>query len=125
MPSTARWPRRIVTAVAFTLTLLATAVPAQAHPYGYPQTVTIAAGATRPEVVRLTWNAGDGPGGYAHDWTFGDVPAASEASVADHDRATVWKVAASVGPLLLLATVVSLLRRQVRRRRAARNRQSS
>jgi hypothetical protein len=58
MPSTARWPRRVVIAVAFTVTLLAMAVPAGAHPYGYPQTVTVAAGATRPEVVRLTWKAG-------------------------------------------------------------------
>ncbi|WP_146247418.1 hypothetical protein [Micromonospora arborensis] len=234
MPSTARWPRRVVIAVAFTLTLLATAVPAQAHPYGYPQTVTIAADATRPEVVHLRWKAGGvdeltllgvelgllpqdrvlldgaisfqasdatilasstpftnyllkqmtvssdghacagavdppsdlvgsgvdvdytcagpvgaarvevrmlsdldpayqtvatgprgqrqvyGPGRYAHDWAFGDAPLPSEASVADHDRATAWKVAGSVGPLLLVAAVVSLLRRQVRRRRAAR-----
>ncbi|MEU7750709.1 hypothetical protein AB0B57_22065 [Micromonospora sp. NPDC049101] len=104
--------------MAFTLTLVAAVDPAAAH----PQTVTIAADANRPELVRLTWNAVDGPGRYAHDRALGDVPAAS---VADHDRATAWKVAASVGPLLLLATVVSLLRRQVRRRRAARNRQSS
>ncbi|MEU7585741.1 hypothetical protein AB0A95_05500 [Micromonospora sp. NPDC049230] len=239
MPSAALWPRRVVTAVAFALTLLATAVPAQAHPYGYPQTVTIAADATRPEVVRLTWKAGGvdeltllgvrlgllpqdrvlldgaisfqasdarilassapftnylltqmtvssdghacagtvdppgdlagsgvdvdytcagpigaarievrmlsdldpayqtvatgpqgqrqvyGPGRYAHDWALGDAPAASGANVADDDRATAGKVARSVGPLLLVAAVVTLLRRQVRRRRVARPRQSS
>lgn len=233
MPSTARWPRRVVIAVAFTVTLLAMAVPAGAHPYGYPQTVAVAADATRPEVVRLTWKAGGvdeltvlgvklgllpqdrvlldgaisfqpsdatvlassapfasyllaqmtvssdghacagtvhpprdlarsgmdvdytcpgpvgaarievrmlsdldqayqtvatgprgqrqvyGPGRYAHDWVLGDVPAASEASVPDHGPATGWKVAGSVGPLLLVAAVVVLLRRQVRRRRVA------
>ncbi|MEU5779672.1 hypothetical protein [Micromonospora lupini] len=239
MPSTARWPRRVVIAVAFTVTLLAVAVPAGAHPYGYPQTVTIAADATRPEVVRLTWKAGGvdeltllgvklgllpqdrvlldgatsfqasdatvlaasapfanylltqmtvrsnghacagtvdppsdlaasgvdvdytcagpvgaarievrmlsdldpayqtvatgpqgqrqvyGPGRYAHDWALGDAPAASEAaSVTDHGPATVWKVAGSVGPLLLVAAVVALLRRQVRRRRVAHARPS-
>ena len=235
MPSTARWPRRVVIAVAFTLTLLAPAIPAGAHPYGYPQTVTIAADATRPEVVRLTWKAGGvdeltllgvrlgllpqdrvlldgatsfqasdatvlassapfanylltqmtvssdgracagavdppsalvgsgvdvdytcagpvgvarievrmladldpayqtvatgpggkrqvyGPGRYAHDWVLGDAPAVSEASVADHDRAAPWKVAGSVGPLLVIGAVVALLRR----RRVARARPSS
>ncbi|MFG1648695.1 hypothetical protein ACGFIE_02115 [Micromonospora sp. NPDC049275] len=240
MPPTAPWPRRVVIAVAFTVTLLAMAVPAGAHPYGYPQTVTVAADAARPEVVHLRWKAGGvdeltllgvklgllpqdrvlldgaisfqasdatvlassapfanylltqmtvssdghacagtvdpprdlagsgvdvdytctgpvgvarvevrmlsdldqayqtvatgpqgkrqvyGPGRYAHDWALGDVPAASEASVADHghDRATAWKVAGSVGPLLLVAAVVALLRRQVRRRRLARARPS-
>ncbi|MEV4825380.1 hypothetical protein [Micromonospora sp. NPDC049274] len=240
MPSTAPWPRRVVIAVAFAVTLLAMAVPAGAHPYGYPQTVTVAADAARPEVVHLRWKAGGvdeltllgaklgllpqdrvlldgaisfqasdatvlassapftsylltqmtvssdghacagtvdpprdltgsgvdvdytctgpvgaarvevrmlsdldqayqtvatgpqgqrqvyGPGRYAHDWALGDVPAASEASVADHDhdRATAWKVAGSVGPLLLVAAVVALLRRQVRRRRLARPRPS-
>ncbi|MBG6101888.1 hypothetical protein IW249_002302 [Micromonospora vinacea] len=239
MPSTPRWPRRVVISVAFTLTLLAAPVPAGAHPYGYPQTVTIAADATRPEVVRLTWKAGGvdeltvlgvrlgllpqdrvlldgaisfqasdatvlassasfatyllqqmtvtsdghacagtvdtpsdlagsgvdvdylcagpigaarievrmlsdldpayqtvatgpwgqrqvyGPGRYAHDWALGDAPSASDAGVADHGRATSWKVAGSVGPLLLIAAVVTLLRRQVRRRRVARARPSS
>ena len=240
MPSTARWPRRVVIAVAFTLTLLAMAVPAEAHPYGYPQTVTIAADAARPEVVHLTWKAGGvdeltllgvhlgllpqdrvlldgavdtrdsdgtvlasstqfasyllrqltlssdghacagtvgkasglaasgvdvgytcpgpvgvarievrmlsdldpayrtvatGPQGkrqvygadaYSHDWVLGDVPAAvaSGASDVGHDRATAWKVAGSVGPLLLLAAVVALLRHQVRRRRVAHARPS-
>ncbi|MFF0234679.1 hypothetical protein [Micromonospora sp. NPDC005254] len=241
MPSTARWPRRVVMSVAFTLTLLATAVPAAAHPYGYPQTVTIAADAARDEVVHLTWKPGGvdeltllgvhlgllpqdrvlldgaisfqasdatvlasstpfanyllkqmtvssdgnacagtvtpqgdlansgvdvdytcpgpvgkarievrmlsdldpayqtvatgpqgqhqvyGPGRYAHDWVLGDVPAASVASVAsatDHGPATAWKVARSVGPLLLVAAVVALLRRQLRRRRVAHARPS-
>ncbi|MFG2047531.1 hypothetical protein ACGFIW_08890 [Micromonospora sp. NPDC048935] len=242
MPSTARWPRRVVISVAFTLTLLATAVPANAHPYGYPQTVTIAADAIRPEVVRLTWKAGGvdeltllgvhlgllpqdrvlldgavdtrdsdgtvlassaqfatyllrqitlssdghacagtlgkasdpaasgvdvdytcpapvgvarieirmlsdldpayrtvatgpqgkrqvyGPDAYSHDWVLGGASATSAASVAsaaDHGPATAWKVARSVGPLLLVAGVVSLLRRLVRRRRVAPSRPSS
>ncbi|MET8355451.1 hypothetical protein [Micromonospora sp. NPDC005171] len=238
MPSTALWPRRVVISVAFTLTLLATAVPAGAHPYGYPQTVTIATDADRHEVVHLTWKPGGvdeltllgvhlgllpqdrvlldgaisfqasdatvlassapfatyllkqmtvssdghacagtvepprdlagsgvdvdytcpgpvgkagievrmlsdldpayqtvatgpqgqrqvyGPGRYAHDWVLGDVPAAGEASAADHGPATAWKVARSVGPLLLLAAVVALLRRQIRRRRVAHARPS-
>ncbi|MBM0232245.1 hypothetical protein JNW91_10460 [Micromonospora sp. STR1_7] len=47
----------LLTPVAITLTL-ATAVPVEAHPYGYPQTVTIAADADRHEVVRLTWKVG-------------------------------------------------------------------
>lgn len=58
MPATARWPRYVVMSAAFTLTLLATAVPADAHPYGYPQTVTITADAARPDVVHQTWKAG-------------------------------------------------------------------
>ncbi|WP_435204249.1 hypothetical protein [Micromonospora sp. bgisy143] len=58
MPSPARWPRRVVISAAFTLTLLATAVPADAHPYGYPQTVAIAPDAARPDVVHLTWKPG-------------------------------------------------------------------
>lgn len=236
MPATARWPRRVVISAAFTLTLLATAVPADAHPYGYPQTVTIAADAARPDVVHLTWKAGSvdeltllgvhlgllpqdrvlldgavdtrdtdatilatsppfanylrtqmtvssdghactgvvgkasdltasgvdvdytcpgplgvaridirmltdldpayrtvatgpegkrqvyGTDGYSHDWVLGDAP---PTSAADHDPATAWKVARSVGPLLLVAAVGSLLRRQVRRRRITRVRPSS
>ncbi|MCZ7377239.1 hypothetical protein [Micromonospora sp. WMMC250] len=58
MPATARWPRRVVISAVFTLTLLATAVPADAHPYGYPQAVTIAPDAARPDVVHLTWKPG-------------------------------------------------------------------
>ncbi|MGI5525132.1 hypothetical protein ACQEUX_29925 [Micromonospora sp. CA-259024] len=62
MPSTARWPRRVVagllTAVAFTLTLVALAVPAGAHPYGYPQTVTIAADPDHREVLHVRWKVG-------------------------------------------------------------------
>ncbi|MEU0547796.1 hypothetical protein [Micromonospora sp. NPDC005979] len=239
MPATARWPRRVVISAAFTLTLLATAVPADAHPYGYPQTVTIAADAARPDVVHLTWKAGSvdeltllgvhlgllpqdrvlldgavdtretdatilagskpfanyllkqmtvssdgracagvvgktsdsgvdvdytcwgavgiarvevrmltdldpayrtvatGPEGkrqvygtdeYSHDWLLGDAPptsAATPTSAADHGPTTAWKAARSIGPLLLLGAVGSLLRRQVRRRRLTRVRPSS
>ncbi|MEV4761142.1 hypothetical protein AB0J89_00745 [Micromonospora chokoriensis] len=57
MPATARWPRYVVMSAAFTLTLLATAVPADAHPYGYPQTVTITADEARPDAVHQTWRA--------------------------------------------------------------------
>ncbi|MFI5926377.1 hypothetical protein ACIA3K_10345 [Micromonospora sp. NPDC051543] len=239
MPATARWPRRVVTSAAFTLTLLTTAIPADAHPYGYPQTVTIATDAARPDLVRLRWKPGGvdeltllgvhlgllpqdrvlldgavdtrdtdatvlaasplfatyllkqmtvssdghacagvvgktsdsgvdvdytcpgplgvarieirmlsdldpayrtvatgpkgkrqvyGPDEYSHDWLLGDAPpttAAATASAADHGPTTAWKVARSVGPLLLVAAVGSLLRRQVRRRRATRVRPSS
>lgn len=242
MPATARWPRRVVISAAFTLTLLATAVPADAHPYGYPQTVTVAADAAQPEVVHLTWKAGGvdeltllgvhlgllpqdrvlldgavdtrekdatilagskpfadyllkqmtvsnagracagtvnrasdlaasgvdvdytcwgavgvarvevrmltdldpayrtvatGPKGkrqvygldaYSHDWLLGDAPspsAATPASAAEQGPAIAWKVARSVGPLLLVAAVGSLLRRQVHRRRITRIRPSS
>ncbi|MFY1618978.1 hypothetical protein [Micromonospora sp. WMMD736] len=233
MPVTARWPRRVVISAAFTLTLLATAVPADAHPYGYPQTVTVTPDAARPDVVHLRWKPGgvdeltvlgvhlgllpqdrvlldgavdtrdtdatilagaepfadyllkqmtvssDGracagvvgkasdsgvdvdyacPGpvgvarieirmlsdldpayrtvatgpkgkrqvygtdGYSHDWVLGNAP---PTSAADHDPATAWKVARSVSPLLLVAAVGSLLRRQLRRRRITRVRPSS
>ncbi|MET8524839.1 hypothetical protein [Micromonospora sp. NPDC005172] len=242
MPETARWPRRVVMSAAATLALLAPAVPAAAHPYGYPQTVTIAADAARPDVVHLRWkpggvdeitllgvhlgllpqdrvlldgavdtrekdatilagskpftdyllkqmtvsNAGQacagtvkrasdlaasgvdvdytcwgavgiarvevrmltdldpayrtvatgpegkrqvyGPDGYAHDWVLGDAPpttAATPTSAADHGPTTAWKAARSVGPLLLVAAAVSILRRQVRRRRVTRVRPSS
>ncbi|MGV9210896.1 hypothetical protein ACTFTM_03440 [Micromonospora sp. RB23] len=237
MPATARWPRRVVISAAFTLTLLATAVPADAHPYGYPQTVTIAADATRPDVVHLRWkpggvdeltllgvhlgllpqdrvlldgavdtrdkdatilagskpfadyllkqmtvtNAGQpcagvvgktsdsgvdvdytcpgplgvaridirmltdldpayrtvatGPEGkrqvygtdeYSHDWLLGDAPPQAAAdSGTGHGQNTLRRVAMAVGPLLLVAAVGSLLRRQVRRRRITRVRPSS
>ncbi|MGC4770177.1 hypothetical protein ACLQ25_14560 [Micromonospora sp. DT44] len=242
MPATVRWPRRIVISAAIALTLLATAGPADAHPYGYPQTVTVAPDAVRPDVVHLTWKAGGvdeltllgvhlgllpqdrvlldgavdtrdadatvlassasfanyltrqmtvssdgracagvvgrvgdiavsgvdvdytcwgavgiarvevrmltdldpayrtvatGPKGkrqvygtdeYSHDWLLGDAPpisAATPASAPEHGPTTAWKAARSVGPLLLLGAVGSLLRRQVRRRRNTRVRPSS
>ncbi|MEV1108948.1 hypothetical protein AB0I95_09880 [Micromonospora sp. NPDC049751] len=237
MPATARWPRRVVISAAFTLTLLATAAPADAHPYGYPQTVTIAADAARPDVVHLTWKPGGvdeltllgvhlgllpqdrvlldgavdtrdtdatvlatsppfasyllkqmtvssdghactgvvgkpsdsgadvdytcpgpvgvarieirmltdldpayrtvatGPKGkrqvygtdeYSHDWLLGDAPPpAAVDSGTGHDQSTTRRLVMSVGPLLLVGAVGSLLRRQVRRRRIAGLRQSS
>ncbi|WP_433536719.1 hypothetical protein ACQPZK_02415 [Micromonospora sp. CA-249363] len=240
MPATARWPRRVVISAAFTLTLLATAVPADAHPYGYPQTVTVAPDAARPDVVHLTWKAGSvdeltllgvhlgllpqdrvlldgavdtrdkdaavlansapfanyllkqmtvngdghacagtvkkasdlaadgvdvdytcpgplgvaridirmltdldpayrtvatGPKGkrqvygtdeYSHDWLLGDAPPQAAAdSGTGHGQNTLRRVAMAVGPLLLVAAVGSLLRRQVRRRRITRVRPSS
>ncbi|MEV4215974.1 hypothetical protein [Micromonospora sp. NPDC049662] len=240
MPATARWPRRVVISAAFTLTLLALAVPADAHPYGYPQTVTVAADAARPDVVHLTWKpggvdeltvlgvhlgllpqdrvlldgavdtrdkdatilagskpfadyllkqmtvsnagracagtvkkAGDlaasgvdvdytcwgavgiarvevrmltdldpayrtvatGPKGkrqvygtdeYSHDWLLGDVPPPAAATGGTgHAQSTTRRLVMSVGPLLLVGAVGSLLRRQLRRRRVTRVRPSS
>ncbi|MEU8000335.1 hypothetical protein AB0B66_04065 [Catellatospora sp. NPDC049111] len=61
MPPYAHRPRRGATIVlalsAFTATLLAPA-PVQAHPFGDPQTVAIAADAARPEVVHVRWKVG-------------------------------------------------------------------
>ncbi|MEU7926557.1 hypothetical protein [Micromonospora sp. NPDC049107] len=237
MPATARWPRRVVISAAFTLTLLALAVPADAHPYGYPQTVTVAADAARPDVVHLTWKPGGvdeltvlgvhlgllpqdrvlldgavdtrdtdatilassplfanyllkqmtvssdghvcagavgkasdsgvdvnytcpgplgvarieirmlsdldpayrtvatGPKGkrqvygtdeYSHDWLLGDAPPPAAATGrTGHAQSTTRRLVMSVGPLLLLGAVGSLLRRQVRRRRITRVRPSS
>ncbi|MET8278663.1 hypothetical protein [Micromonospora sp. NPDC005174] len=237
MPETARWPRRVVMSAAATLALLAPAVPAAAHPYGYPQTVTIAADAARPDVVHLRWKPGGvdeltllgvhlgllpqdrvlldgavdtrekdatilagsklfanyllrqmtvssdghacagvvgkasdsgvdvdytcpgpigvarieirmlsdldpayrtvatgpkgkrqvyGPDAYFHDWLLGDAPPSAAAdSGTGHDRGTAQLAALAVGPLLLVAAAVSILRRQVRRRRVSRVRPSS
>ncbi|MFI7604881.1 hypothetical protein ACIBTV_07140 [Micromonospora sp. NPDC049366] len=48
----------LLASVAFTLTLLAPATPAGAHPFGDPQTVAVAADPARPEVVHVRWRAG-------------------------------------------------------------------
>ncbi|MFG1883591.1 hypothetical protein [Micromonospora sp. NPDC049102] len=237
MPETARWPRRVVMSAAATLALLAPAVPAAAHPYGYPQTVTITPDTARPDVVHLRWKPGGvdeltllgvrlgllpqdrvlldgavdtrekdatilagskpfadylrtqmtvssdghacagvvgkasdsgvdvdytcpgplgvarieirmltdldpayrtvatgpegkrqvyGPDEYSHDWLLGDAPPPAAAdSGTGHDRGAAQRAALAVGPLLLVAAAVSILRRQVRRRRVTRVRPSS
>ncbi|GAA1402748.1 hypothetical protein ACFQZ4_19170 [Catellatospora coxensis] len=62
MSTHAHRPRRGATTAFVLLTvaaaLLATATPAQAHPFGDPQTVAIAPDAERPEVVHVRWKVG-------------------------------------------------------------------
>jgi hypothetical protein len=62
LPSTGRWARGVpacaLALAAFTATVLAVPAPAEAHPFGDPQTVAIALDADRPQVVHVRWKVG-------------------------------------------------------------------
>ncbi|WP_435204248.1 hypothetical protein [Micromonospora sp. bgisy143] len=78
--------------------------------------------ATGPEGKRQVY----GLDAYSHDWVLGDAPPQAAAhSGTGHGQNTLRRAAMAVGPLLLVAAVGSLLRRQVRRRRPTRVRPSS